>query len=31
MNKDTHKTPFNFIQFKMSDGITYWTVVNLAT
>ena len=29
MNKDTHETPF--IQFKMSDGITYWTVVNLAT
>ena len=29
MNKDTHKTLF--IQFKMSDGITYGTVVNLAT
>ena len=29
MNKGTHKTPF--IQFKMSDGITYWTVVNLVT
>ena len=28
MNKDTHKDPF--IQFKMSDGITYWTVVKLA-
>ena len=29
MNTDTRKDPF--IQYKMSDGITYWTVVKLAT
>ena len=28
MNTDTHKDPF--IQFRRSDGITYWTVANLA-
>ena len=28
MNKDTHEDLF--IQFKMPDGITYWTVVKLA-